>query len=401
MEKLISRIIDDCKSHFDEIVAIRRDIHMHPEIGFDVQRTAGIAARELEKLGIKVKTGIGKSGVTGDIEIPGATKCIALRADMDALPLQEAGNAPYKSKIDGKAHMCGHDVHTAMLIGAARVIGKLKSELNANIRFIFQPNEESFPAGAPEMIKDGALDGVDEIYGMHVWPLLEAGQLAICPEEALAQGDSFEIEIIGKGGHGAVPHLAIDPVLIGCQFVTLLQSIIARDIDPLERAVISATQIHGGAAFNIIPESVKISGTIRTLKKEIRRAIQEKMETMLTGISSAHGANYNFSYNEVFPVTYNHKQCVDKALLVAKKVVDPENVIFPYPPDLGSEDFAYYSQKIPACYISLGSGNRGKGIVNMCHNPRFDVDEECIIFGMAMYAGISFQSGVVPAVSRT
>ena len=392
MENLISRIFDDCRSHFDEIVVIRRDIHMHPEIGFDVHRTAGIAATELEKLGIEIKTGIGKSGVTGDIETPGATKRIALRADMDALPIQELGNPPYKSKIDGKAHMCGHDVHTAMLIGAARVISQLKNELNVNIRFIFQPNEESFPAGAPEMIKDGALDGVDEIYGMHVCPLLEVGQFALCPEEALAQGDSFEIEIIGKGGHGAAPHLAIDPVLIGCQFVTMLQSIVARNVDPLEKAVISATQIHGGTAFNIIPDSIRISGTVRTLKKEVNKTLQKKMENILSGITSSHGAAYKLSFNDVFPVTYNHKQCVDKALSVTRKIVDPENVIFPYPPDMGSEDFAYYSQKIPACYISLGSGNKEKGIVNMVHDPRFDVDEECIIFGMAMYAGISFQS---------
>lgn len=395
MNKLIASIFNECKYHFDDVVVIRRDIHMYPEVGFDVQRTAGIAAMELEKLGMKIKTGVGKSGVVGDIEIPDATKCIALRADMDALPMQELGNSPYKSKIDGKAHMCGHDAHTAMLIGAARVISKFKKDLTANIRFIFQPNEESFPAGAPAMIEDGVLDGVDEIYGLHVLPLLESGQFAICPEDALAQGDSFEVEIIGKGGHGAEPHLAIDPVLIGCQFVTLLQSIIARNVDPLEKAVISATQIHGGTAFNVIPESVKISGTIRTLKKEIRRAIQEKMETMLAGISSAHGANYNFSYNEVFPVTYNHKQCVDKALSVAERLVDSKNVIFPFPPDLGSEDFAYYSQKIPACFISLGSGNKEKGIVNMCHNPQFDVDEECILFGMAMYASLSFMDKVI------
>ena len=394
MEKLISRIFNDCKSHSDEIIEIRRDIHMHPEIGFDVHRTAGIVARELEKLGIKVKTGIGKSGVTGDIDILGSRRRIALRADMDALPMQELGKASYKSLVDGKAHMCGHDVHTAMLIGAAKVISKLKSELNANIRFIFQPNEESFPAGAPEMIKDGALDGVDEIYGMHVSPLLEAGQYAICEKAVMAQGDRFEVEIIGKGGHGAEPHVTIDPVLIGCQFVTLLQSVVARNIDPLEKAVISATQIHAGTAFNIIPDNVKISGTVRTLKKGVHRTIRDRMENILAGITSAHGADFSLSFVEVFPLTYNHKQCVEKALSVANELVDQEKIIFPHPPEMGSEDFAYYSQRIPACYLNLGSGNKEKGIVNMCHNPQFDVDESCIIFGMAMYAGLAFSNKI-------
>ncbi|UCF91740.1 MAG: amidohydrolase [Desulfobacterales bacterium] len=389
MEEQLTRILTSCRSHFEEIVAIRRDLHMHPEIGFDVPQTAAIAAAALEELGIRTKTGIGKTGVVGDLEVGGAAKRIALRADMDALPMQEIGPKAYKSKIDGKAHMCGHDVHTAILIGAARVIRELKSALAANIRFIFQPNEESSPPGAAAMIADGVLEGVDEIYGLHVWPLLEAGQYGICPDIALARSDCFEVEIKGQGGHGAEPHLAIDPVLIGCQFVTMLQSIVARNVDPREKAVVSVTQIQGGTAFNIIPDRVRIRGTVRTMSAPILQTIQGRLETMLAGITAAHGATYRLAYEEVAPATYNHKQCVDTVLAVAAQLVGPDNVVFPYPPDLGSEDFAYYSHKVPAGYIQLGCGNQARGIVQMCHHPGFDVDEDCIFHGMALFAALA------------
>jgi amidohydrolase len=385
----MKKIYELCQSHFDDIVAIRRDIHQYPEIEFDVHRTAAIAAKELEKLGATVKTGIGKTGVVGDIEIPGATKRIALRADMDALPMQELGNPSYKSKIDGKAHMCGHDVHTAMLIGAARVLTQLKDELKTNVRFIFQPSEEKHPGGAPAMMADGALDSVDEIYGMHVWPLIEAGQFAICPGPAFAQSDSFEIEIHGKGGHAAFPHLTIDPVMMGSQFVTLVQSVVGRNIDPLDSAVISVTQFHGGSAHNVIPPSVRLAGTVRTLKKEVQAQVRERLETLLSGITAAHGGTYDFFYQEGYPVTYNHQPCADNALAIAKTLVDEKSVHSPYPPVLGGEDFGYYSQEIPACFIFLGAGNREKGIVNMCHDPRFDVDEQCIIYGMAMHVSLA------------
>ena len=388
MKEARNQILQVCKSFLEDIVRIRRDLYMHPEIGFDVFRTADLVGMELQKLGIKVRKGIGKTGVVGDMEVPGATKRIALRADMDALPIQELGTAPYRSKVDGKGHMCGHDVHTAILMGTARAMTVLKNQLKANIRFIFQPNEESFPVGAAAMIEDGVLDGVDEIYGLHVCPRLDVGQLGLCQGPATALGDAFDIEIIGKGGHGAEPHRTIDPVLMGCQYVTLLQSIVARNVDPLESAVISVTQFHGGTAFNIIPERIKLSGTVRTFKQDIHERVREKMERILAGITSPHGARYTIFYKNVFPLTYNHKECLDKALRVAEELVGSKNVIFPHPPDLGSEDFAYYSQKVPACFINLGCRNDRKGIVNFCHHPQFDVDEECMLWGMAIFAGI-------------
>lgn len=381
-------IFEQCHQHYNDIVAIRRDIHQHPELRFDVERTAGIAADALNTLGISVKTGIGKTGVVGDLEVSGATKRIALRADMDALPIQEQTDVPYKSKIDGKAHLCGHDAHTAMLIGTARILSHLKSSLKVNIRFIFQPCEEAFPGGAPAMIEDGVLDDVDEIYGIHVFPLYSVGQYATCTGPMLAQSDTFEITITGRGGHAAFPHLTVDPIVVGTQFVNAAQSIVSRNVDPLDSAVVSITQFHGGDAKNVIPPSVTLGGTVRTLDKDVQKRVRTQLENLIAGIANAHEATYTFDYQEGCPVTYNHEPCVDTVVSSAETLVGKENVLFPIPPILGGEDFACYSQKIPACFVMVGAGNEQKGIVNMCHHPQFDIDETSMIYGMALTTSI-------------
>lgn len=382
------KIFEQCHQHYNDIVAIRRDIHQHPELRFDVERTAGIAADALNTLGISVKIGIGKTGVVGDLEVSGATKRIALRADMDALPIQEQTDVPYKSKIDGKAHLCGHDAHTAMLIGTARILSHLKSSLKVNIRFIFQPCEEAFPGGAPAMIEDGVLDDVDEIYGIHVFPLYSVGQYATCIGPMLAQSDTFEITITGRGGHAAFPHLTVDPIVVGTQFVNAAQSIVSRNVDPLDSAVVSITQFHGGDAKNVIPPSVTLGGTVRTLDKDVQKRVRTQLENLIAGIANAHEATYTFDYQEGCPVTYNHEPCVDKVVSSAETLVGKENVLFPIPPILGGEDFACYSQKIPACFVMVGAGNEQKGIVNMCHHPQFDIDETSMIYGMALTTSI-------------
>ena len=380
------RVREKCKKHFQDIVNIRRDIHMHPEIGFEVERTAGIAATELEKLGIKVRTAIGKTGVVGDLEVPGATKRVALRADLDALPMQEMGSPSYKSLFDGKAHMCGHDSHTAMLIGAARILSEMKAELNANVRFIFQPNEENLPGGAPAMIADGALEDVDEIFGLHVWPIVETGKISICEGPALGQPDVFEIEITGVGGHAAVPNQTIDPIVIGSQFVSNIQSIVARNVNPLDSAVISVTQFHAGTTHNVIPESAFILGTVRTFKKDVQRMIRNKLKNTIAALAAAHNAEYKFDYTEGYPVCFNHATSIEKALAASGTLVGEENLVYPGEPVLGGEDFAYYTEKIPGCFIFLGIRNEAKNIVYMCHDPRFDIDEDAMIDGMALHS---------------
>lgn len=392
-------IFEQCYHHFNDIVTIRRDIHQYPEIGFNVHRTAGIAADALRALNIPVRTGIGRTGVVGDLEVPGATKRIALRADMDALPIQELTDVPYKSKVDGKAHLCGHDAHTAMLIGAARILSHLRSDLKTHVRFVFQPSEEASPGGAPAMIKDGVLDDVDEIYGIHVFPLYAVGKYATCIGPMLAQSDTFQITLTGRGGHAAFPHLTVDPIVIGAQFVTAVQSIVSRNVNPLDSAVVSVTQLHGGnadlqngltgAALNVIPSTVLIGGTVRTLQASVPKKIRGQLEHLLAGLADAHNATYTFTYHDGYPVTYNHEPCVTAALSTAKALVGEDNLVFPMSPVLGGEDFGYYSQKIPACFVMVGAGNEEKGIVNMCHHPQFDIDENCMIYGMALLVSLA------------
>lgn len=387
-------IFEQCRRHFEDIVAIRRDIHQYPELGFDVERTAGIAADALRSLDLRVETGVGRTGVVGDIEVPGASRRVALRADMDALPIQELTDVPYKSKVDGKAHLCGHDAHTAMLIGTARILSELRAELKTHIRFIFQPSEEALPGGAPAMIADGALEGVDEIYGIHVYPLFGVGEYATCPGPMLAQSDTFQITLTGRGGHAAFPHLTVDPIVIGAQFVNAIQSIVARNVNPLDSAVISVTQFHGGdadlknglagAALNVIPPNVLIGGTVRTLQKSVQTRVREQLEAILAGLAEAYQVTYTFDYHEGYPVTFNHEPCVDRVLSAARGLVGDSDVVFPMSPILGGEDFAYYSQEIPACFVMVGAGNTEKGIVNMCHHPQFDIDERCMVYGMAL-----------------
>lgn len=387
-------IFEQCHHHFNDIVAIRRDIHQHPEIGFDVERTAGIAAEALDALGIPVKTGIGRTGVVGDMEVPGASKRIALRADMDALPIQELTDVPYKSRIDGKAHLCGHDAHTAMLIGVARILSHLRSSLKTHVRFVFQPSEEVFPGGAEAMIADGVLEDVDEIYGIHVFPIYAVGEYATCVGPMLAQSDTFRITLTGRGGHAAFPHLTVDPIVIGAQYVTAVQSIVARNVDPLDSAVVSVTQLHGGdanlqnglagAALNVIPPEVLIGGTVRTLQKTVQTRVREQLERLIAGLANANNATYTFDYQEGCPVTYNHEPCVTNVVSQARELVGERNLIFPVLPILGGEDFGCYSQEIPACFVMVGAGNKEKGIVNMCHHPQFDIDETCMIYGMAL-----------------
>jgi amidohydrolase len=386
---LQTKIFQICEKHFEEIVEIRRDIHRHPEVGFEVERTASIVAAELRKLNLEVKEHIGRTGVVADLNIPGATSRIALRADMDALPMQELGTPEYRSVYDGKAHMCGHDAHTAMLIGASRVLSEMQSHLKCHVRFIFQPNEENLPGGAPAMILDGAITDVDEIFGLHVWPLLPTGTIGICEGPALAQPDVFEIEITGIGGHAAAPHHTVDPVVVGAQFISSAQTIISRNSDPLDSAVVSITQFHAGDTHNVIPVSAHISGTVRTFKKEVQQHIHDRLKELLTGVCKAHGAKGKLHYQEGYPVTFNHPSTVQKVLAAAKSIITTNQINYPAPPVLGGEDFAYYTREIPGCFIFLGIRNPEKNIVYMCHDPRFDVDENAMRIGMALHAAIA------------
>ncbi len=250
----------------------------------------------------------------------------------------------------------------------------------------------------PAMIADGVLDDVDEIYGIHVFPLFSVGEYATCVGPMLAQSDTFQITLTGRGGHAAFPHLTVDPIVIGAQFVTAVQSIVSRNVNPLDSAVVSVTQLHGGdanlqngltgAALNVIPPKVLIGGTVRTLQESVQKRVRGQLEHLLAGLADAHNATYTFTYQEGYPVTYNHEPCVTTALSTAKELVGEDNLVFPMSPVLGGEDFGYYSQKVPACFVMVGAGNEEKGIVNMCHHPQFDIDENCMIYGMALLVSL-------------
>lgn len=383
------------KSLYESVVAIRRDIHQHPELEFDVERTAKIVAEELRKAGIEVKTNVGKNGVVGDLMIPEATKRIALRADMDALPIHEENEVPYRSKVAGKGHMCGHDSHTAMLIGAARLLASKREKLKNNVRFIFQPCEEKPPGGALGMIEAGCLEGVDAIYALHVWPWLKSGEIGICPGPAMAQADLFEIAITGKGGHAAAPHRTVDPVLAGSHLVTALQSLVSRTTDPLHAAVVSVTQFSAGSTHNVIPDKALLRGTVRTYDQATLKRLREAFESITHHTVKGFGATATLQYCEGYPPVINSERGSASVKEAAERFLDADQIHFPGESAMFGEDFAYYLQKVPGCFIQLGCGNEKSGCIYPLHHSRFNLDEPCMKVGVRLLAEL-VQEVVIP-----
>jgi amidohydrolase len=370
-----------------ETIQTRRHLHQHPELGSEVYKTVALVEQELRALGLEVHPNIGKNGLYADLNVPNAQKRIALRADMDALPIQELGQNEYQSTINGIAHMCGHDAHTAMLIGAAKLIVQHKDQLQHNIRFVFQPDEENIPGGALPMIKDGVLDGVDQIYGQHVWPTLDTGKIGLCKGPAMGQPDILAIVITGKGGHAAYPHSTIDPIVIAAQYINAVQAIVARNVPALDAVVVSFTIIEAGTAHNIIPETVKLSASIRTLSLEVKADLKKRLHQLLESTCAAHSASFEFNYIDGHALTYNNPALAEHLV----NLLDTDKLIFPHPPSMAGEDFGFYSQKIPACFIFLGCRNEAKGITAMLHSPYFDLDEACIETGIGLWYTIAMQ----------
>ncbi|MCP2618233.1 amidohydrolase, partial [Candidatus Aminicenantes bacterium AC-335-A11] len=347
------------------------------------------------KLGLEVKTGIAHTGVVGLLKgtQPGTT--VALRADMDALPIQELNDIPYKSKRKGVMHACGHDVHMTVALGVAMVLSRMRDEIKGNIKFIFQPAEEGAPpgeeGGASLMIKEGVLENpkVSAIFGLHVFPLLNVGTIGYRPEAFMAQSNRFEIEIIGKGAHGATPHLGIDAVVIASEVVLALQTIPSRQIDAREPVVLSVGIIEGGNRFNIIADKVRLVGTVRVFSKEMSREVKEKMEKIIKGITESYGASYKFQYVEGAPPVHNDPSLTRESIKVIEKIIGSKNVIL-LKPQMVAEDFSYYGVKIPSFFYFLGVRNEKKGITHMLHTPYFNVDEECIPIGIRLMCNLLF-----------
>ncbi|MDH2380529.1 M20 family metallopeptidase [Bradyrhizobium sp. CER78] len=376
--------IERIDSFADELTAIRRDLHAHPEIGFEEVRTSGIVAEKLTSWGIEVHRGLGGTGVVGVLKGKGnGTRKIGLRADMDALPMEENTNLKWRSTIPGRFHGCGHDGHTTMLLGSARYLAETRN-FDGTVHFIFQPAEEGL-GGARAMIKDGLFKQFpcDEVYGLHNAPDLNHGEIAILPGPAMAAADFFDIRIQGYGAHGAMPERSKDAVVIAMTLGQALQSIVSRNVDPLQAAVLSITQIHSGSAYNVIPGDAWMCGTVRCFSEEIRALIRKRMREICAGFAAAYEAEISVEIRDGFSVLVNQEEQSRVVEEVARTVVDPAKVITRSTPKMGSEDFADMMQAVPGAYFWVGHD----GSVPV-HNPGYVLDDKILPIGASMFARI-------------
>ncbi|MES2423691.1 MAG: M20 aminoacylase family protein [Pseudomonadota bacterium] len=384
------KVIDSIVTQAAGITALRRDIHAHPELCFEEVRTADLVARQLESWGIEVHRGLGKTGVVGVVRNGTSPRAIGLRADMDALPIQEFNTFSHASKHAGKMHACGHDGHVAMLLAAAQHLATHR-DFDGTVVLIFQPAEEG-GGGAREMMNDGLFEKfpVDAVYGMHNWPGLGAGQFALSPGPVMASSNEFKITIRGKGSHAAMPHLGLDPVLVACQMVLAFQTIISRNKKPVDAGVISVTMVHAGEATNVVPDSCELQGTVRTFTLEVLDLIEARMQQVAEHTCAAFGATCEFVFERNYPPTINHAAESEFLRRVMADIVGTENVLA-QEPTMGAEDFAYMLQAKPGCYAFIGngdgdhrihdaSGSHGGGPC-MLHNPSYDFNDDLIPLG--------------------
>ena len=362
----------------------RQDLHAHPELGFEEHRTSDFVASKLEEFGVEVHREIGKTGVVGVLRQGNETRSIGLRADMDALPIRETNEFSHKSKNPGKMHACGHDGHTVMLLAAAKYLAESRS-FSGQVNFIFQPAEEGL-GGAKAMIDDGLFDKFpcDRVYAMHNGPGIAVGKFASVPGIRTAAGAFFDIEVIGKGGHGAFPQFAIDPITIAAEIISAIQTIISRATSPNESAVLSITKMHAGDAYNVIPERAVLSGTVRTFTIEKMHEIEQQMVSISEGISKAHGGTALVEFNTLFLPVLNEEEATDLATEVCGDMVGRDNVITTGSAGTGSEDFSFMSNEVPGCYVIIGNGEDS----NALHNPNFDFNDEALVYGGSFFARV-------------
>jgi len=377
-----------------KLVEQRRDFHMNPELSNREERTARVVAERLKALNLaEIKTGVGKYGVVALLKGKQEGPVVAVRADMDALPIVETIDVPYKSRNAGVKHACGHDVHMTVQLGVAEVLSKLRDQMRGSVKFIFQPAEEGPPAGedggAALLVKEGALENPrpSAIFGLHVMPNIEVGQVGYNSGPAMASSDRFSLTIRGKKVHGAYPHDGIDTIVVAAECVTALQSIRSRRIDTQEPLVITIGSIHGGNRFNIVTDEVKMEGTMRTLDEGVRKHAIEMINQTLRGVTSAYGANYELEFLSNTPLTYNDPALVEATLPVMRRILGEKNLFSPRP-QMGAEDFSRYQKVVPGFFYFLGVGNKAKGITAMIHTPEFDVDEESLVIGVKLMSNV-------------
>jgi len=373
-----------------DITAIRQDIHAHPEPGFKETRTADLVADKLASYGIGIHRGLATTGVVGSLKCGTSDRAIGLRADLDCLVMDELNDFAHKSTHDGCMHACGHDGHTAMLLGAARHLSETR-DFDGTVHFIFQPAEEGL-GGGREMVDEGLFDlfPMDAVYGMHNMPGYPVGQFAIIPGPMMASSDSFGVTIQGKGGHGAWPHESVDPVLVAGEIIVALQSIVSRTIDPLEAVVVGVSQVRAGSADNVIPDEATLRGTVRTFSTAMQDHIEARMQRIIDGICLAHGATADFKFERRYPPTVNHEAETKIAAAAAASIVGEENVVSHGLPMLGGEDFSFMLLKKAGAYIFIGNGDGEGGC--MVHNPHYDFNDKIIPLGIEFWATLVRQN---------
>jgi amidohydrolase len=384
----LANVRDDVDEILPGVVADRRHLHEHPELGFEEFETAKFVAERLAALGVEdIRTEVNVTGVTGLIRGTGtgsADRCVLVRADMDALPIQEANAVDYRSQNDGVMHACGHDAHTAMLLGTARVLMDRRDQFAGTVKVLFQPSEEAGEGGAKGMIEQGVMEDphVDACLGLHVSSNLGTGRISLMAGPKSAAADEFEITIQGKGGHGAYPHECVDPVAVGAQIIVALQTLVSREVDPIDRAVVSTCAFHAGEAFNVIPDTAMLGGTVRTFDAETRDKLDTRIHELASGVAGAMGASVRIRYRRGYPSVVNDAAMTELVRAAAIEAVGEDNVE-EAKPGMGAEDFSYFALERPGCFFNVGTGSPEKDSEWPHHHPRFDLDEDGMVAGIA------------------
>jgi amidohydrolase len=385
---MVNRLYAELEQHFSDIVAWRRHLHRHPELSFREVHTPRFIAEHLTNFGLTVKTGVGGNGVVGVLEGGQEGGTIAFRADFDALPIADEKEVPYRSTVEGVMHACGHDGHTAALLGAARALGRFRHELKGNVVFLFQHAEEMTPGGARAMIEDGCLDGVDAVYGAHLATHLPVGTIGSRSGPLMAAADAFDIQLRGKGGHGGRPHEAVDALLAGTQVVHQLHHLVGRRVNPLHSAVVSVGVFQAGTASNIVADRARIQGTVRTFDPDLRRSLEENIRLVVKGVSEAAGVEHEIAYKRGYPVVVNHRENVELVRSVATELFGPETYR-EIEPSTGAEDFAYYLQHRPGAFYFVGARGDDEATHYPHHHPKFDFDERALLISAKLFVGIA------------
>lgn len=370
--------------YLDEVINIRRSIHKNPELSLKEYKTANLIYESIKDLNLDIKLNVGKTGVVANLNPNTSGKTILIRADIDALPIQELSNIEFKSQNPNVMHACGHDIHTSILIGAAKVLSELKETINGNVKFVFQPAEENNPVGgAPLMIEEGVLENpkVDAALALHVWDL-PVGKIATKKGPIMCQSDRIFIDIKGKSAHGSAPHMGHDAIVCAGHLITALQTVVSRNVSPCDNAVVTLSNINGGLRYNVIPEDVKIEGTVRCASRELGEYLPRRIEEIISGVCSTFNCSYKFKYGYGYPVTYNDEAFTDKVISSLQKNLGHENIeILNYPTTCG-EDFSYFTQKVPSTFLLLGCKSDVNKDTCILHNPYFNADEDCVKHGI-------------------